>query len=226
MNIAIFGYGKMGKKIFEHAQKRGHDVIIKSNSKNPANQTDLSNIDVVIEFSTPEKAFENISYALSKNTPVICGTTNWLEHLNKIQDLCTKNNGAFLYASNFSIGVNIFFEINKILAAKMKDLDYQISISEIHHKEKLDSPSGTAKSILNDIKEINNLAEINIDSQRVNNNIGTHEVKYSSTIDNITFKHEANNRDGFALGALLAAEWIINKKGIFTFADVLKSLYK
>ena len=120
MNIAIFGYGKMGKKIFNHAIKRGHDVIIKSNSKNPANQTDLSNIYVVIEFSTPEKAFENISYALSRNTPVICGTTNWLENLNKIQDLCTKNNGAFLYASNFSIGVNIFFEINKILAQKWK----------------------------------------------------------------------------------------------------------
>ena len=224
MNIAIFGYGKMGKKISEHALKKGHKILIKSTSKNPANKSDLSNVDVVIDFSTPNSAFENISYAINNKIPVISGTTNWLNKIDQIQKLCNKNNGAFLYSSNFSLGVNIFFNINRRLAELMKKQNYNVSISETHHKEKLDSPSGTAITIYNDIKKNKNEEEIPINSNRKSNEIGTHEVNYTSDIDNLTIKHVAKSRDGFALGALLAAEWIQEKKGFFTFEDVLKNI--
>ena len=224
MNIAIFGYGKMGKKISEHALKKGHKILIKSTSKNPANKSDLSNVDVVIDFSTPNSAFENISYAINNKIPVISGTTNWLNKIDQIQKLCNKNNGAFLYSSNFSLGVNIFFNINRRLAELMKKQNYKVSISETHHTEKLDSPSGTAITIYNDIKKNKNEEEIPINSNRKSNEIGTHEVNYTSDIDNLTIKHVAKSRDGFALGALLAAEWIQNKRGFFTFEDVLKNI--
>tara|TARA_B100001113_G_scaffold136058_1_gene111753 strand:- start:1605 stop:2279 length:675 start_codon:yes stop_codon:yes gene_type:complete len=224
MNIAIFGYGKMGKKISEHALKKGHKILIKSTSKNPANKSDLSNVDVVIDFSTPNSAFENISYAINNKIPVISGTTNWLNKIDQIQKLCNKNNGAFLYSSNFSLGVNIFFNINRRLAELMKKQNYKVSISETHHTEKLDSPSGTAITIYNDIKKNKNEEEIPINSNRKSNEIGTHEVNYTSDIDNLTIKHVAKTRDGFALGALLAAEWIQNKRGFFTFADVLENI--
>jgi len=224
MNIAIFGYGKMGKKISEHALKKGHKILIKSTSKNPANKSDLSNVDVVIDFSTPNSAFENISYAINNKIPVISGTTNWLNKIDQIQKLCNKNNGAFLYSSNFSLGVNIFFNINRRLAELMKKQNYKVSISETHHTEKLDSPSGTAITIYNDIKKNKNEEEIPINSNRKSNEIGTHEVNYTSDIDNLTIKHVAKSRDGFALGALIAAEWIQDKRGIFTFADVLKDI--
>ena len=224
MNIAIFGYGKMGKKISEHALKKGHEILIKSNSKNPANKSDLNNIDVVIDFSTPNSAFENISYAINNKTPVISGTTNWLNKIDQIHKLCKENNGAFLYSSNFSLGVNIFFNINRRLADLMKKQNYKVSISETHHTEKLDSPSGTAITIYNDIKKNKNEEEIPITSNRKSNEIGTHEVNYTSDIDNLTIKHVAKSRDGFALGALIAAEWIQNKRGIFSFADVLKDI--
>ena len=224
MNIAIFGYGKMGKKISEHALEKGHKILIKSNSKNPANKSDLSNIDVVIDFSTPNSAFENISYAINNKTPVISGTTNWLNKIDQIHKLCKENNGAFLYSSNFSLGVNIFFNINRRLADLMKKQNYKVSISETHHTKKLDSPSGTAITIYNDIKKNKNEEEIPITSNRKSNEIGTHEVNYTSDIDNLTIKHVAKSRDGFALGALIAAEWIQDKRGIFTFADVLKDI--
>ena len=224
MNIAIFGYGKMGKKISEHALNKGHKILIKSTSKNPANKSDLSNVDVVIDFSTPNSAFENISYAINNKIPVISGTTNWLNKIDQIHKLCNKNNGAFLYSSNFSLGVNIFFNINRRLAELMKKQNYKVSISETHHTEKLDSPSGTAITIYNDIKKNKNEEEIPITSNRKSNEIGTHEVNYTSDIDNLTIKHVAKSRDGFALGALIAAEWIQDKRGIFTFADVLKDI--
>ena len=224
MNIAIFGYGKMGKKISEHALKKGHKILIKSTSKNPANKSDLSNVDVVIDFSTPNSAFENISYAINNKTPVISGTTNWLNKIDQIHKLCKENNGAFLYSSNFSLGVNIFFNINRRLADLMKKQNYKVSISETHHTEKIDSPSGTAITIYNDIKKNKNEEEIPITSNRKSNEIGTHEVNYTSDIDNLTIKHVAKSRDGFALGALIAAEWIQDKRGIFTFADVLKDI--
>lgn len=224
MNIAIFGYGKMGRKISEHAAKMGHKIIIKADSKNPASKSNLSNIDVVIDFSTPNTAFENISYALKNNIPVISGTTNWLKKLDEIHKLCNNIDGAFLHSSNFSIGVNIFFDINRRLAELMKKQDYKVSISETHHLEKIDSPSGTAITISNEIKKIKKDIKIPITSLREADEIGTHEVKYISEIDSISLHHKANKRDGFALGALIAAEWIINKKGIFTFADVLKNI--
>ena len=224
MNIAIFGYGKMGKKIEEHAQKKGHKILVKSNSKNPAKKSNLLNVDVIIDFSTPSSAFENISYGINNKIPVISGTTNWLNKIDQIHKLCNENNGTFLYSSNFSIGVNIFFDINRRLAELMKKKNYKVFISETHHTEKIDSPSGTAITIYNDIKKNKNEDEIPINSNRKSNEIGTHEVNYISDIDHLTIKHVAKSRDGFALGALLAAEWIQNKKGIFTFEDIIKSI--
>ena len=224
MNIAIFGYGKMGKKIEEHAQKKGHKILAKSNSKNPAKKSNLLNVDVIIDFSTPSSAFENISYGINNKIPVISGTTNWLSKIDQIHKLCDENNGAFLYSSNFSLGVNIFFDINRRLAELMKKNNYKVSISETHHAEKIDSPSGTAITIYNDIKKNKNEEEIPIISNRKSNEIGTHEVSYTSEIDSLIIKHVAKSRDGFAVGALLAAEWIQNKKGIFTFEDVIKSI--
>ena len=224
MNIAIFGYGKMGKKIEEHAQKKGHKILVKSNSKNPSKKSNLLNVDVIIDFSTPASAFENISYGIKNKIPVISGTTNWLNQIDQIHKLCNENNGAFLYSSNFSLGVNIFFDINRRLAELMKKKNYKVSISETHHSEKIDSPSGTAITIYNDIKKNKNEEEIPINSYRKSNEIGIHEVSYTSEIDRLIIKHVAKSRDGFAVGALLAAEWIQNKKGIFTFEDVIKSI--
>jgi len=224
MNIAIFGYGKMGKKIEEHAQKKGHKILVKSNSKNPAKKSNLLNVDVIIDFSTPSSAFENISYGINNKIPVISGTTNWLNKIDQIHKLCDEKNGAFLYSSNFSIGVNIFFDINRRLAELIKKRNYKVSISETHHTEKIDSPSGTAITLYNDIKKNKNEEEVPINSNRKSNEIGTHEVSYTSEIDSLIIKHVAKSRDGFAVGALLAAEWIQNKKGIFTFEDVIKNI--
>ena len=220
MQIAIIGYGKMGKLITILAEEKGYDIVLKTNSNLPFEKCNLKDVDVAIDFSTPETAFNNISHAIKNNIPIISGTTGWLEKLEEIKKLCTKYNGAFLYASNFSIGVNMFFKINTELAKLMQNKNYKISISETHHLEKLDKPSGTAKTLSEDIHKELKITP-NIISHRIEKKIGTHEIMYESAIDNIKIVHEAKSRDGFALGALKAAEWIRNKNGIFSMQDVL-----
>ncbi|MFL2567474.1 MAG: 4-hydroxy-tetrahydrodipicolinate reductase [Flavobacteriales bacterium] len=220
MQIAIVGYGKMGKLITVLAEEKGYDIVLKTNSNLPFEKCNLKDVDVAIDFSTPETAFNNISHAIKNNIPIISGTTGWLEKLEEIKKLCTKYNGAFLYASNFSIGVNMFFKINTELAKLMQNKNYKTSISETHHLEKLDKPSGTAKTLSEDIHKELKITP-NIISHRIEKKIGTHEIMYESAIDNIKIVHEAKSRDGFALGALKAAEWIRNKNGIFSMQDVL-----
>ena len=220
MKIAILGNGKMGKRISELATKKGHRIVCVSDSNSPGKFLDLNIADVAIDFSTPTTAFENISHAINSNIPVISGTTAWLDKLQDINDLCTTKGGAFLYSSNFSLGVNIFFELNKKLANLMKHKNYKRKIHEIHHTQKIDSPSGTAIHLAHQINEILD-SETIITTDRINDVPGTHQITYSSKIDEIEIKHTANNRDGFAIGAIIAAEWIINKKGIYSMQDVL-----
>lgn len=231
MKIALFGYGKMGKVIDKIAKKRGHKIIyrIDENSIN----YDLKKVDVAIDFSTPKAAFSNINMALENSIPIISGTTGWLDNYNKAVKLCNEKNGAFLYASNFSLGVNIFFEINRQLAKIMSNHpEYVIKMKEIHHIEKIDAPSGTAITLAESIiKETDYQKwslnkdfkenEISIEAQRLSDKTGTHEVIYKSDIDEIKIKHAAVNREGFGLGAVIAAEWLIGKKGVFSMKDVL-----
>ena len=221
MKIAILGYGKMGKKINELALIRGHNIVCKANSSNPAQLLDLSTADVAIDFSLPTTAFKNISHAINSGIPIISGTTGWLNKLNEINKLCKNKNGTFLYASNFSLGVNIFFEINKKLAKLMKNKDYKYKIHEVHHTQKIDSPSGTAITLAAQMKKILKNKNVTIFSERKNDTVGTHQIIYSSDLDEIEIKHTANSRDSFALGAIVAAEWIIGKKGIFEIKDLL-----
>jgi 4-hydroxy-tetrahydrodipicolinate reductase len=221
MKIAILGNGKMGKSVTRLAIENGHSIVCTSNSTNQAKRLDLSLANVAIDFSTPSSAFENISHAINSGIPVISGTTAWLNKLQIIKDLCINKNGAFLYASNFSLGVNLFFELNKKLATLMKDKGYTSTINEVHHIKKVDSPSGTALALEKQINKITkNTSPIN--SKRINNKPGTHQITYKSIIDKIEITHTANNRDGFALGAIMAAEWIIDKKGIYSMEDVLR----
>jgi len=230
MKIALLGYGKMGKEIEKIALSRGHEIVLKKTSNNTFEN--LEQADVAIDFSLPSTAVENISACLNANVPVICGTTGWLDHYNEMVTLCQVKDGAFLYASNFSVGVNIFFELNNQLAKLMAKLNnYNVSMEEIHHTQKLDAPSGTAISLANGIIDhsrfekwtLENPAsnEIHIEAKRIANVPGTHIVNYRSIVDEIEIKHEAFSREGFALGAVIAAEWIANKKGIFTMKDVL-----
>ncbi len=238
MNIALIGYGRMGHEIEELAVKRGHTIVCKISSQNlqEFNPRVLQWADIAIEFSTPESAFINISQCLEAGLPVISGTTGWLNRMDEINQLCRDKNGAFLYASNFSIGVNIFFEINKKLASLMDQYEvYDVSIQEIHHTGKLDRPSGTAITLAKDVIErvnrkkvwtitepdLTDTINLYIESLRMDPNPGTHIVKYKSEIDDIEIKHEAHSRIGFAKGALLAAEWLYGKTGIFTMKDVL-----
>jgi 4-hydroxy-tetrahydrodipicolinate reductase len=220
MKIAILGNGRMGKRISELAKERGHSIIAVSSSENPAHTLDVSSADVAIDFSTPTAAFENISHAINSEVPVISGTTGWLNQLQEIEDLCKVNDGSFLYASNFSLGMNIFFELNKNLAKLMQNQNYESTIHEIHHTQKLDSPSGTAKTLGKQMDVIlkNNTP---ITAERIADETGTHTVTYRSSVDEIEIKHTAKNRDGFAMGAIIAAEWIQNKQGIFNMQDVL-----
>ena len=231
MKIALFGYGKMGKVIDKIAKNRGHKIIyrIDENSIN----YDLKKVDVAIDFSTPKAAFSNINMALENSIPIISGTTGWLDNYNKAVKLCNEKNGAFLYASNFSLGVNIFFEINRQLAKIMSNHpEYVIKMKEIHHIEKIDAPSGTAITLAESIiKETDYQKwslnkdfkenEISIEAQRLSDKTGTHEVIYKSDIDEIKIKHAAVNREGFGIGAVIAAEWLIGKKGVFSMKDVL-----
>jgi len=230
MKIALLGYGKMGKVIERIALERRHEVVLKKGSQDSFDG--LLNADVAIDFSVPDCAVRHISECLNNNIPVISGTTGWLANYSDMVNLCEKQNGSFIYGSNFSLGVNIFFELNAYLAKMMKNLsDYKVSMEEIHHTQKLDAPSGTAISLAQGIIENteytdwtleNPLAnEIYIDAKRIENIPGTHSVFYDSKVDQIEIKHTAHSREGFALGSVIAAEWIIGKKGVFTMKDVL-----
>ena len=237
MKIALIGYGKMGKAIEEIALSKGHEIILKINDENltELNTINLQKCDVAIEFTNPESAVSNIKTCIAACVPVVCGSTGWVAKENEIIQYCNDNNGTLLYSSNFSIGVNIFFEINKRLAQLMNNQkEYAVAIDEIHHTQKKDSPSGTAISLAQQIiseysdkknwtlNPIPTENEINITSKRIDPTPGTHHVKYSSDIDNIEIIHTAHSRKGFAIGAVVAAEFILGKKGIFNMADVLK----
>jgi 4-hydroxy-tetrahydrodipicolinate reductase len=230
MKIAILGYGKMGKTIERIALRRGHSIVYKSSSA--FSEGNLTDADVAIEFSTPETAVRNISLCLEQGIPVVSGTTGWLGEKDKITKLCEERNGSFIYASNFSVGVNLFFSLNKQLAKLMEPYkEYEVSIKEIHHSEKKDAPSGTAITLAEGISMFSKKkswklnkgseTEIAIDAKRMDDVKGTHIVSYDSEIDTISITHEAHSRDGFAIGAVLASEWIQGKKGIFSMKDVL-----
>lgn len=231
MRIALVGYGKMGKIIDEIAQKRGHEVVARL--KETPTAENLNHPDVVIEFSLPEVAFDNVKACLENNIPVICGTTGWLERKPEIEEISLENNTAFLYGSNFSLGVNLFFALNEKLADLMKNVDeYSCQLEEIHHIHKKDAPSGTAISIAEGIFKHNKKFDawkldetkdnqLGIFAIREDEVPGTHSVFYRSEVDEIEIKHTAFNRNGFALGAVVAAEWIKDKKGNFEMKDVL-----
>lgn len=225
MKIALLGYGKMGKAIAALAEAAGDEVVLRIGSGNRGELTleALQAADVAIEVSRPEMAFEHIALCLEAGVPVVCGTTGWLDRLEEAVALCAENEGALLYASNFSIGVNIFFALNKRLAELMdRQPQYEPAILEIHHTQKLDAPSGTAISLAQDIIEQTSRKSPPITSIREGQVPGTHEVTYTSPIDTISIRHEAHSREGFAHGALLAAHWIVGKKGFFSMSDVLE----
>ena len=231
MKIALFGYGKMGKTIEKIAIERGHEIVAKIDVDSI--NKDISDADVAIDFSIPKEAFNNIIRCFDHNIPIVSGTTGWLDKYSDAVAICKKNNGAFIYASNYSLGVNLFFELNKKLAGMMRNFkEYDIQMEETHHTQKLDAPSGTAITLAEDIIEnstknkwtlgvTDTKDEIPIVSKRIDNVPGTHKVAYNSFVDEIEIKHTAKSRDGFALGAIIAAEWLQDKKGVFTMKDVL-----
>ena len=239
MKIALLGYGKMGQTIERIALERGHEIVLKKDEFNT--YEGLSNADVAIDFSIPAVAVENISNCFYANVPVISGTTGWLDRYDEMVALCQEKNGAFISSSNFSLGVNLFFELNEYLAKMMSKFgSYSVEIEEIHHTQKLDAPSGTAISLAKGVIENSDYTnwtleeakenhpsnsklakQIHIEAIRTENVPGTHTVTYNSTVDTIEIKHTAHNRDGFALGAVIAAEWIVGKHGVFTMKDVL-----
>lgn len=239
MKIALSGYGKMGKEIEKIAIGRGHEIVVKFNDPEDwvDGQEQLAQADVAIEFSMPHSVVSNIFKCFDAKVPVVVGTTGWFGQLDHVKEVCNKHNQSLLYASNFSVGVNLFFEVNRTLAKLMNEHEsYSVTLDETHHTAKVDSPSGTAIKLANDV--IDNLErkdvwvnkpsdrgfELHIDSHRVENVPGTHIVKYQSEIDSIEIKHTANSRVGFAKGAVLAAEWLATKKGVFTMSDLLKDV--
>lgn len=230
MKIALLGYGKMGKVIERIALERGHEIVLKKDQNNSFDGLLLA--DVAIDFSVPTSAVANISECLNNGIPVISGTTGWLADYPKMVQLCEDKNGSFIYGSNFSLGVNIFFELNEYLAKMMANLkQYNVSMEEIHHTQKLDAPSGTAITLAEGIIKHTDYAnwtletpisnEIHIEAKRIENVPGTHSIFYDSEVDQIEIKHTAHSREGFALGAVVAAEWLKDKKGVFTMKDVL-----
>lgn len=234
MKIALIGYGKMGKTIENIATQRGHEIILRLDVQNPEDFEQLYKADVAIEFTRPESAFHNLQRAFEAGVPVVCGTTGWLDKYEEIVHLCKDCNGTLLYASNYSIGVNIFFEINRRLAVMMNNYPmYDVAMQEIHHTQKLDAPSGTAITLAEGIlQNINRKTQwvcntegeqqdIQITAKRIDPAPGTHIVSYNSTIDSIEIIHTAHSREGFATGAVLAAEWIVGKKGVFSLKDML-----
>jgi 4-hydroxy-tetrahydrodipicolinate reductase len=236
MKIALIGYGKMGHAIEEIALQRGHEIVLKIGIENIQDNTieNIKKADVAIEFTGPEIAYDNVIRCLDAGVPVVSGSTGWLQRFDEAKAHCIKKNGALLYASNFSVGVNIFFAINKKLAELMAPhKEYDVSLTEIHHTQKKDAPSGTAitlaEGILNVIdqkkKWVNEVSknpeDLQIISERIDPAPGTHTITYTSDIDDIEIKHTAHNRKGFATGAVLAAEFLQNKKGIYSMSDVL-----
>lgn len=236
MKLALIGYGKMGRAIEAVAVDRGHTILLRVSSDNPQELAAdrLKEADAAIEFTGPESAYDNIIRGLDAGIPVVCGSTGWLGKLDAVRQYCQQKNGTFLYASNFSVGVNIFFELNKRLATLMSTHpDYTPRITEIHHTEKKDAPSGTAITLAEQLLEkihrkkgwvnhiSDNLGELEIISERVDPAPGTHKIEYSSSIDTIEIIHTAHNRRGFATGAVLAAEFLLDKKGTFQMSDVL-----
>lgn len=238
MNILLLGYGKMGKIIAELAESRGHTIAgrITIDNRHELDALDTSFVDVAIEFSQPESAVENITWAITRGIPVVSGTTGWLHEKPAVEKLTVQHDTAFFYASNFSVGVNIFFKVNKFLASLMKDqADYQVALEEIHHTEKKDAPSGTAitlaEGILGENSRLTNWCldegqeigstTLPITAKRIDPAPGTHTISYSSKIDDIEITHTAHSRKGFAMGAVLVAEWIQNKKGVFSMDDFL-----
>ena len=236
MKIALIGYGKMGKTIDQLAQAAGHEVVLRIdvNNSTDLNTSALASADVAIEFTRPESAFNNIVTCLENGVPVVSGTTGWLDRLEEAKQLVEKYQGGLFYASNYSIGVNIFFAVNKYLAKLMKRYDqYDISMEEIHHTQKLDAPSGTAITLAEGIMEAlpnktgwvnepsDKKEELPIISKRIDKVPGTHGISYESVIDNITITHTAHSREGFARGALAAAEWMVGKQGFYGMEDML-----
>jgi 4-hydroxy-tetrahydrodipicolinate reductase len=239
MNILLLGYGKMGKTIEQIAIERGHKIAGKIDVNNRHEMDLLSDeaVDVAIEFSAPEAAFHNITYCLRRGWPVVSGTTGWLNYRPEIELLCQETNGAFFYASNYSIGVNLFFRLNKQLARLMNGQGYVPSMTEIHHIHKLDAPSGTAITLAEGVlEETDNLTAwelvpgnnatdaLQITSERIGEVPGTHVIRYDSEVDAIEIKHTAHSRKGFALGAVVAAEWLFGKSGVFGMDDLLSHL--
>ena len=230
MKIALLGYGKMGQVIERIATERGHEIVLRKDEFNT--YEGLSNADVAIDFSVPMAAVDNISSCFHANVPVVSGTTGWLEHYDEMVALCKEKNGGFISSSNFSLGVNIFFELNEYLAKIMAQFDsYKVEMEEIHHTQKLDAPSGTAISLAKGVIENSNYKswtlenaepnQIHIEAKRIGDVPGTHTVTYESVVDTIEIKHTAHNREGFALGAVIAAEWLAGKHGIYSMKDVL-----
>jgi len=238
MKIALLGYGKMGKTIEKIAEKRGHQIVIRADKDTEPYH--ISEAEVAIDFSVPDSAYDNIIDCIKHGVPVVSGTTGWLEKYNEVADLCKKKEGAFLYASNFSVGVNIFFKLNEYLAQLISKVEgYHASITEVHHIHKLDAPSGTAISLAEQIlsktdynkwqltdnsvqeKDLSGSDIIPILAKREGEVPGIHEVMYQSEVDQISIRHEAYSREGFALGAVIAAEWIVGKTGVFNMNDVL-----
>ena len=235
MKIALLGYGKMGKTIEEIAIQKGHTIslIIDVHNLHDLTKENLQKADVAIEFTTPENSVNNLLQCFDAGVPVVCGTTGWLNNFDKVKEICLQENGSFIYASNYSIGVNIFFELNKKLAELMRKHDYNVTVEEIHHTQKKDSPSGTAITIAEQLlKELPQKKQwvtyksekdedLSIISKRIDPAPGIHNVKYSSEVDDIEIIHTAHNRKGFASGAVLAAEFLKDKKGIYSMKDVL-----
>jgi 4-hydroxy-tetrahydrodipicolinate reductase len=236
MRILLIGYGKMGHTIEQIATQRGHEIvgIIDVTNSHTLSQYNGTNVDAAIEFTHPESAFQNVKYCLQNNIPVVCGSTGWLENFGEAKAICQSVNGAFFYASNYSIGVNLFFHFNEYLASKMQAYpNFKVSVKEVHHTQKVDKPSGTAittvEGILNQYQDIKGWVlspekateKIAITSERIGNVVGTHVVRYESENDTIELMHDAHSRTGFAEGAVMAAEWIQNKKGVFGMKDML-----
>jgi 4-hydroxy-tetrahydrodipicolinate reductase len=236
MNIALIGYGKMGKIIEEIAISRGHSVVLKIDLYNITDFTldNLKQADVAIEFTGPHSAYENVMKCLEAGIPVVCGSTGWMDQYEKVTSYCHQKNGSFLYASNFSVGVNLFFELNRLLAKMMENQpDYDVKMSEVHHTQKKDAPSGTAITLAEQILAelgrksswVNHptatAGQLSIESIREDPAPGTHRIAYTSTVDDIEIIHTAHNRNGFATGAVMAAEYLKGKEGIFTMKDVL-----
>jgi 4-hydroxy-tetrahydrodipicolinate reductase len=230
MKIALLGYGKMGKVIERIALERGHEIVLRKDMDVPFDG--LEKADVAIDFSVPDSAVCNILECFATNVPVVSGTTGWLEKYDEVVLVCKDKKGGFISSSNFSLGVNLFFELNDYLAKIMSKVSqYKVSMEEIHHTQKLDAPSGTAISLAKGIIENSDYKtwtlekpsekQIHIEAKRIENIPGTHSVFYDSEVDQIEIKHTAHNREGFALGAVIAAEWLKDKKGVFTMKDVL-----